>query len=330
MSFNEIFGHEKQIAILKSVIENNRIPHAYLFYGMPGVGKHTTAGHFARALNCRQKGTDACDRCPSCLKAIHGNHPDIITVKADGQFIRIKDIRDLQERMTFKPFGGGRRIILVVDADRMNIEAANALLKTLEEPSPSNTMILLTSRPHMLPMTILSRCQHVRFNPLPAVSIASFLKERMFLDDNAANLLASSSGGSIGRAQEMNGESYIDMRNEMLIKMENILADNPVSILSFADNFGKDKSGVMKKLDILKGCYRDVLVFKETEDKRLLINQDRWETIRAVALRMNGQSVLNNMKIVEATLKAIEQNVNKALALDAMALRLGYQGNAEG
>src|SRR5512137_617206 len=112
MSFNEIFGHEKQIAILKSVIEHDRISHAYLFYGMAGVGKYTTACLFARALNCREKGTDACDRCPSCLKTIHGNHPDVITIEADGQFIRIKDIRDLQERMSFKPFDGGRRVII--------------------------------------------------------------------------------------------------------------------------------------------------------------------------------------------------------------------------
>ena len=166
MSFKDIYGHEKQISILQTAAARNRIPHAYLFYGMEGVGKRTVAEVFTKALNCRSNSVDACDECPSCVKIDRGNHPDVIMIRAEGQFIKIKEIRELQEQMKFRPLEGRKRIFIIDDADRMNIVSANALLKTLEEPSASNILILITARPHQLPMTILSRCQHVRFNPL--------------------------------------------------------------------------------------------------------------------------------------------------------------------
>jgi len=99
------------------------------------------------------------------LKIEKSNHPDVMVLKAAGQFIRIQEIREIQNQMRFRPFEGRKRVFILIDAETMNIAAANALLKTLEEPSPSNILILLSSRPHQLPATIVSRCQKVRFRP---------------------------------------------------------------------------------------------------------------------------------------------------------------------
>src|SRR5271157_2129025 len=184
MSFKDVYGHEKQIRVLQTAMQRDRIPHAYLFYGAEGIGKRTVAEVFAKVLNCAtgRDSLDACDVCPSCIKIDHGNHPDVITIKAQGQSIKIQEVRELQEQMKFSPFEGGKRIFIIIDADKMNIASANAILKTLEEPSAANILVLLTSRPHQLPATVLSRCQHLRFSPLRRETVASFLEEKSSLD----------------------------------------------------------------------------------------------------------------------------------------------------
>jgi DNA polymerase III subunit delta' len=320
MRFAEIYGHEKPIAILKSAMAKDRIAHAYLFYGMDGIGKKTTASVFARALNCG--GLDPpCDACASCRKAEHKNHPNIITVQAEGQFIKIGAVKEIQARMTFRP-GEGRRIFILREADRMNAAAANALLKTLEEPSAGNILLLTTARPHALPLTILSRCQHLRFSPLPPGEVARFLREKEGLETAAAEILAASSGGSIGRAVEMNREDYLALRNTIL---ELLAEDNPEDLLkrlAFAGRFGTEREEIMERLRILRNGYRDGLVLRETGEKERLMFRDRAGVIEAVAGRLAGRDLLRNIAAVDAAMSAIAQNANKSLTLEAMLIKL--------
>ncbi|MEK7243493.1 MAG: DNA polymerase III subunit delta' [Thermodesulfobacteriota bacterium] len=320
MRFEEIYGHEKPIAILKSAMAKDRIAHAYLFYGMDGIGKKTAASVFARALNCG--GLDPpCDACASCRKAEHNNHPNIITVQAEGQFIKIGAVKEIQARMTFRP-REGRRIFILREADRMNAAAANALLKTLEEPSADNILLLTTARSHALPMTILSRCQHLRFSPLPPEEVARFLREKEGLETAAAEILAASSGGSIGRAVEMNREDYLAQRNAIL---ELLAEDNPEDLLkrlAFAGRFGTEREEILERLRILRNGYRDGLVLRETEEKERLMFRDRAGVIEAVAGRLSGRDLLRNMAAVDAAMSAIAQNANKSLTLEAMLIKL--------
>lgn len=320
MRFEEIYGHEKPIAILKSAMAKDRIAHAYLFYGMDGIGKKTAASVFARALNCG--GLDPpCDACASCRKAEHKNHPNIITVQAEGQFIKIGAVKEIQARMTFRP-REGRRIFILREADRMNAAAANALLKTLEEPSADNILLLTTARSHALPMTILSRCQHLRFSPLPPEEVARFLREKEGLETAAAEILAVSSGGSIGRAVEMNREDYLAQRNAIL---ELLAEDNPEDLLkrlAFAGRFGTEREEILERLRILRNGYRDGLVLRETGEKERLMFRDRAGVIEAVAGRLSGRDLLRNMAAVDAAMSAIAQNANKSLTLEAMLIKL--------
>ena len=320
MRFAEIYGHQKPIAILKSAMAKDRIAHAYLFYGMDGIGKKTTASVFARALNCG--GLDPpCDACASCRKAEHNNHPNIITVQAEGQFIKIGAVKEIQSRMAFRP-GEGRRIFILREADRMNAAAANALLKTLEEPSADNILLLTTARPHALPMTILSRCQHLRFSPLPPREVARFLREKEGLETAAAEILAASSGGSIGRAVEMNREDFLALRNAIL---ELLAEDNPEDLLkrlAFAGRFGTEREEILERLRILRNGYRDGLVLRETGEKERLMFRDRVAVIEAVAGRLSGRDLLRNIAAVDAAMSAIAQNANKSLTLEAMLIKL--------
>lgn len=322
MPFADICGHQKQIRVLRQAIMKNRLAHAYLFYGMQGIGKKSTARVFAMALNCQTGRGDACGQCSSCRKTDHGNHPDLRVIEPRGQFIQIDQIRELQHQMAFRPLDGGRRTFILIDAEKMNSPAAGALLKTLEEPTPANILILISSRPHWLPLTILSRCQPLRFNPLARDIVEWYLQERLGVLPSAARLLAASSGGSIGRAIEMNDEDYLSLRDHLLEQVMGQKPRGPLHFFSAAQSFGQERKDVLERLDILKGCYRDALVYKETGSPHCLMNQDRADVIQSFAGSHSAAELLKNIGTVDRAYRAIEQNANRSLTLEAMMFRL--------
>jgi DNA polymerase III subunit delta' len=324
MSLKDIYGHEKQIKVLQTAFARDRIPHAYIFYGAEGIGKKTVAEVFAKAINCAtgRKSLDACDACPSCRKIDHGNHPDVVAITAEGQFIKIQEIRELQEQMKFSPFEGGKRIFIIKDADRMNIASANAILKTLEEPSASNILILITARPHQLPATVLSRCQHVKFNPLKRETIASFLEKKYSLDSKSARLIALSSGGSIGKALAMKDESYLTARGMVLDIITGIKAKDPIKLLSALNDFGQERKDIAERLGTLMTGYRDALVYKETGSVENLINQDHIDIIKSVAESTSGRDIVNCIRAVDRAYHTINHNANKQLTLEVMVFTL--------
>ncbi len=324
MSFLEIYGHKKQILILKQALAQNRVGHSYLFSGLDAIGKKTLALEFAKVVNCEKADeiNDSCGKCSSCLKITRNNHPDIFCVDADGQFIRINAIREIQEQMTFRPMDGRRRVFVIDNADKMNDQSANALLKTLEEPTPANILILVTAKPYILPSTIISRCLHMRFNPLGIDTVTKFLLEIENMEKEKALLLAGLSGGSIGQALELNKEDVISYRAEILNLLSITKKSEPLSLLTFASFFGQDKREMKQGFHILRTCFRDALVYKETQNDNMLINQDNAFFIASMALRLSGEQLIQNIELIEKAGKTIEQNVNKSLTLEAMAFKL--------
>jgi DNA polymerase-3 subunit delta' len=324
MSFLDIYGHERQVTILRKAISQKHIGHAYLFSGIDAIGKRTLALELAAALNCEKSDNlhDACGECYSCRKIQHSSHPDVTIIAAEGQFIRINAIREIQEQMTFKPFEGRWRVVIINDADRMNDQAANALLKTLEEPAASNVLVLITARPYTMPATIISRCRHMRFNPLPVDTIARFLISRAGMESPKAYLLAGLSGGSIGKALILDQDDIVACRAEIVQLLDDTRKDDQLSILNLASFFGQDKKEIKQCLDIIKNCFRDALVFKETGKKEMLINQDKSSVIASLAARLSGEQILHNISLVERAWETIEQNVNKTLTLETMAFKL--------
>ena len=320
MSFKQIYGHEKKVAILQSAVGSQRISHAYLFYGIEGIGKETTARQFAKALNCLGTGPDACDHCASCLKIDHQNHPDLIGVYPDGQFIRIKEIREIQNQMRFSPLEGRFRVFIISQADRMNSAAANALLKTLEEPSPRNVLILISSQSHRLPATILSRCQRLRFDPLPTAVVASFLEHERQVEAVQAFLLAASAAGSIGKSLEMNQGGYVSLKNGIIDRFCDL--KDPLDFFSFLSDFGPDREEITQRLDILLTWHRDILLCREGGDPQKLIHRDRADRIQELSQKAIGPDILEKIKTITRTRRAIEQNAHRQLALECMMFRL--------
>jgi len=325
MSYRELWGQEKQQDLLQRAIATGRIPHAYLFHGIGGIGKKTCARMFARAVNCEAKNGHKipCDACMSCVRITHGNHPDVITVKPDGAFIRIKAIRDLQSQTRFRPFEGAKRVFLIEDAERMNDAAANALLKTLEEPNPLNILILITSRPYQLPATILSRCQKIRFDPLPKEVIISFLKDSAGLDDQAAGVIAAASMGSIGKARDMLDNAQPAAVAELIEKYTaSDAVKDPLALFVCVDYFGDTREMITERLRTLRNWYRDVLVYKETGDSRRLLHPDLVHLTRCHAEKISGRGILRNVRIINEAYRAIEYNANKQLTLETMMFKL--------
>lgn len=321
MPFCDIYGQDRQIAVLQNAIRRQRVPHAYLFHGIQGIGKRTTAQGLAQALNCRDNNADFCGRCPPCLKGSRGTHPDIVVVEPEGIFIKIDQIRELQNQIQFRPCEGRKKVFIIKDVDRMNDASANALLKTLEEPRPSNVLILITSRIHALPQTIISRCQKVRFNPLRSEVIASFLTDAVGMDGASAQVVAASAGGSIGRALAIRKESLRDFKEEVTGILSAAGRDS-LDMIFLAESFGKDREATVQRLDIFREWCRDILIYRELHDVERLMHRDIAEVTERCAEQMTGTDILDNIQIIRKAQRGVEQNVNRQLMLESMAFRL--------
>src|SRR6059058_165846 len=216
--FSALIGNEEVKNSLRRLLESKRVPGSLLFTGNEGVGKKLFALEFAKALNCRTpRGVEACDSCSSCKRIsqstfppfgkdeddknrlIWSEHADVAMVRPYKQIIRVGPMRELEREANFRPFEGAARVFIVEDAEYMNDTAANALLKTLEEPPSTTHLILTTSNPNALLATIRSRCQMIRFAPIPSADIADFLMAAEQMPPAHAGLLAQTAGGSIGR-----------------------------------------------------------------------------------------------------------------------------------
>ncbi|MCK9273758.1 MAG: DNA polymerase III subunit delta' [Syntrophales bacterium] len=321
MLFEEICGHESQIELLKNSMIRNRVAHAYFFSGMEGVGKKTTAIAFAGALNCKNKISDSCGICSSCRKISRGTHPDVLVIKPQNILIRIQDIRDMQEQLQFRPFEGRRRVVLIDDAHKLSEAAANALLKTLEEPMPYNVIILLASRYKGLPKTILSRCQKIRFNPVHPVKIRKYLINSKSFKENDAEILAAASQGIIGRIIEQNDRAQKNIR---LIQSGIFDIDDPFLLFSLVNDMEDDRKSVLEELVLLREWFRDSLLLKETGRKDLLIHPDLFTAAESLSGRLEVEYILKGIEAVTLAISAIERNANKQLTLESMIFKLSY------
>ncbi len=321
MPFGDIYGHDRQKDLLQAAVAGGRLAHAYLFCGREGIGKQAVAAAFAAAVLCARKTPDACGACLSCKKVNSGNHPDLIRVRPEGVFIKLQAVRELIGAMAFRPLEGGRRVFIIDEADRMHQVAANALLKTLEEPAAANILILVTAKPYLLPRTIVSRCQQLRFNPLRQETVSRFLEEQNGLDPAVAAAIAAGAEGSIARALQLRREDYLADREGILQRLAAAGAGTPLQRLALFRYLGRSKKDLVDKLGLLQSCFRDALVWKELEDEGRLVHGDRKELIRDVA-RLSTEDLLFNMDAVNASLRALEANANKLLTLEAMTFTL--------
>lgn len=321
MSFESIIGQERAIRLLTRMLLNDRLAHALLFTGIDGIGRQTTAKALAMALNCTNRvGVSACKVCRSCKKAISGNHPDLIIIKPDGAFIKIDQVRSLRNQLRFAPLEKGRRVIIINDAQTMKAEASNAMLKILEEP-PKDTHIILTTLQTMdLLPTIVSRCQHIAFRPLPVAKIADVLVARQGLDPDTATALAILAKGSLGKAQSADPKKWMPWRRHLLERIGSVPTDSIHALFVFADALARDKDKLEDALDVINIWFRDILMCKFHPEK--ILNTDLVDSIESASEELSVEELLKKITAVSTAQRAILRHVNPRLALEVMMMRL--------
>jgi len=305
------------------------ISHAYLFCGPSGVGKKTCAMAFARALLCNQPAEgDACGVCRSCRQVEGGNHPDFIKVEPDGGSIKIEQAREIQRRMTLASFQGGRQICLIDRAESMTDEAANCFLKILEEPPPGVVFILVCVQPYALPSTVLSRCQQVLFQLLPVSQVALILAGYPGVKQEEADLTALLSGGSVGQAVDLlNGGRFAESRKQLAQIINAIDSAGPGEACRLAGSLSGSREQNIREqtaawIEGLMLWYRDLLIWKETEDEGLIINRDFLPVIKEKASSREVPLLVDRLGKIEDARNKLSRNANPRLVLDVLFLNL--------
>ncbi|NLY42745.1 MAG: DNA polymerase III subunit delta' [Clostridiaceae bacterium] len=322
MSFNKIIGQKVVINSLKNCIRNNKVSHAYIFEGPEGIGKKTIASLLASALTCERKGTDPCGVCKSCIQNKSGNHPDVKFLHGETGSIGVDMIRDLQKDMYIKPYSADKKIYIISEADKMTLQAQNSLLKVLEEPPAYGMFILTTINASLLLKTILSRSVVLRFAVHPYEEIEEFLKNEYPGLGEEVSVIARLSGGIIGRAKDVaESQEFRTLRRDIFNRVYKLLSPNKAVLIDAADYFIEYKQSNRLLLDFLLSWFRDVLIIKESHDKKKVINIDMIDNIYEFALNVTSYSICKIIEIIMDTKKKIDMNVNYALAIETMFIR---------
>lgn len=307
MALNEIIGQNKAVNILLGAVKKDRIPSSYLFAGESGIGKKFTAVNFAKALNCLDpKEGDSCDECSQCKKIDNQTHPDFLLVSPESNEIRVEEIRAVEEMLSLAPYEGNKKIVIIDDAETMNSSAANAFLKTLEEPPWQSLIILVSSSPDKLPETIRSRCSRVNFSPLSAEKceevINSALKTRSKSDDT----LLTSARISMGRPGLAISEDLIEKRNWTIKLFEQMLNREDEDIWA-------DREEMEKWFDSVILILRDIAVFKITGNSSMLISADIEKWINKTAKNSELKDIIECYARISFIRKFLEFNLNKTI-----------------
>jgi DNA polymerase-3 subunit delta' len=324
MTFSSIIGHGRPVGILKRAIQNDAVAHAYLFSGEQGIGKRLTAYAFAAALNCQAAGpAGGCGVCSSCRKAASGSHPDIHLLSPDGAEIKIDQVRAAQSELSLKPFEGQKKVLIVDSAESMNDASQNAFLKTLEEPPGDALIVLISSMPQSFLPTIRSRCQELKFQPLPRPVLAQVLQEKRGLDGGDAWFVAALSRGSLGRALDMDVQKEKTDRERFLALWEGLGGMRNDEILALADGVARDREGFDRILDIGIEWLRDRLVYQETGDERLLVFPGSVDRIRSGQDTFSLPKALLDMDLFIVSRGLLERRVSSQLVAENLFLKLG-------
>ncbi|WP_342453817.1 DNA polymerase III subunit delta' [Ammoniphilus resinae] len=323
MSWQECSDQQRIATILRQSIKNDRVAHAYLFAGGRGVGKRRVAMQLGKSLLCLRQDGDSCDQCHHCLRINSGNHPDFHLVEPDGASIKIDQIRGLQKEFSLRAVESKRKVYILDHADKMTVQAANSLLKFLEEPGSEVTAILLTENPHQMLPTILSRCQVMHFAELPFEKRVGLLKSEGLYEPlvrNACQITA-----DLGQARELcQAEWFAQFRNQVLQLNEDVLEKGSHALVGLQEKIVKNDQGtqgISNLLDLYIYWLRDILFF-HMDRKQDILNLDQLEAMGRQALRCSKTWLLRAIQIVMGTKDRLARHANPQLTLERMIIEL--------
>lgn len=318
MSLEKIIGQDKVINFLKLSRENDKLASSYLFIGPEGVGKTLVAREFAKLLNCENDKLETCDSCLSCIKIDNNNHPDIHWLEKDNSGnIKIEDIRKLKEGINFKPYEAKKKVFVIKEAHSMTAEAANALLKTLEEPPKDSIIILTTSSLEKLFSTVISRCQKIFFSSINVDELKSILEKKYSLEKTMSHYLSHFTEGRLGKA--------VSLKDKDILEEKNRIIDNFTSTKEFGKDFfdldSEDKQDIKNNLDILINWFRDILLLKCGMEVTNLANADRKKELLELKNSYNIEDLLEIMNQILNSYTMLEYNLNPKIFLEFLKVK---------
>jgi DNA polymerase-3 subunit delta' len=301
--WKDIPGHDHAVELLKSYSESARVPHAFLFAGIAGLGKTRIAKEFFKAVNCLDRSGEACDRCRSCIKVMANTHPDLVEMNPSSRWIKVDEIREILSEIGFKPFESRMKFIIIEPAEHLNRESANALLKTLEEPPQNTVIVLISHRPKLLLPTIVSRCQVIRFSPLEASG------------DGKESVEPGSPGqysqAAVGRH---NTGAIIEMRQEILGLLK---GGDPAGLAKRCFDQGEGWDVLPDVLVIVESILRDVMALQYGADN--LVNDELGE----IPLRHASIKEIDEMAgLISAMRRGVNENINLRIAATELFIML--------
>jgi DNA polymerase-3 subunit delta' len=321
-----IIGHEWAVNLLAHAAVSGRLSHAYLFIGPAQVGKTTLARAFAQAILCEKQTGEPCradaSPCRACQRIADGRYPDLQIIAAEKNTIQIEQVRALQSDAALSPLEGRHKVFIIREIERATAPAANALLKTLEEPPP-HVILLLTSRRRALVLpTVLSRCQIVGLRPASLAQVQTALETRWGVEPGQAELLARLSGGCIGAAVHAHTHAEVGQeRSRRLDQLVTLAAAGYVGRLGYAEALSRQTDAIEPTLSLWATWWRDVLLIQRGIPEAI-VNLDRRAQLAQQAELYRPAQVEAALADLIQTLRRIRANVNARLALDVLALRL--------
>ena len=321
--FDDIMGHEQIITHLENAMKLGKVSHAYILSGEKGCGKKLLADVFAEALQCEKGAIELCRSCHSCKQAESGNHPDIIHVTHEKpNSISVDDIREqVVNDVPIKPYSGKYKVYIVPDAEKMTVQAQNALLKTIEEPPAYTVILLLANNASALLPTILSRCVMLSLKPVPDDKVKKYLMEHVQIPDYEADVCVAFAQGNIGKAVQLaTSENFNEIKNSALHLLKNVSRMEINDIIATVKSVSEFKMDIQDYLDFLAVWYRDILYFKATRDINGLIFKDQVNVISDQIKKSSYEGIENIIKGLQKAKTRLNANVNFDLTMELLFL----------
>ena len=325
LGFNDILGHEQIKEHFRNAVETGKVSHAYILSGEAGMGRKSLANAFALSLLCEKGMAEPCMQCHACKQVLSGNHPDLIYVTHEKPAsIGVDDIREqLNDTIQVRPYSSYYKIYIMDEAEKMTVQAQNALLKTIEEPPAYAVILLLTTNQDSFLPTILSRCVQLKLKPLKDTVVKEYLVQSLGEDESQADIYAAFARGNLGKAIHLaQSEEFGVMYKEMLRLLKHIKDTDISELLDYIRKVKEENLDIRECLDFMQMWYRDILMYKTTKDINLLIFKDEFSTVKSVSTTSGYDGLERILEAIDKARIRLDANVNTELVMELMLLTM--------
>ena len=323
--FEEILGNEMVKDHFKKAIANHKISHAYILTGEAGMGRKSIANAFAMTLLCEKGGSEPCMSCHSCKQVMSGNHPDLIYVTHEKPgSIGVDDVREqINDTIMIRPYSSYYKIYIVDEAEKMTVQAQNALLKTIEEPPSYAVIILITTNQEAFLPTILSRCVQMKLKPLKDFTIKSYLTQNLHIPEKDADICAAFARGNLGKAIHLSSsDEFRELFQKVMGLVKNVGTMDISMLLDCIREMKEQNFDIGEVLDLMQFWYRDVLMFKVTKDMNLLIFKNEYKMINETGEKVDYAGLEAILAAIDTARTRLNANVNMELAMELLLLTM--------